>query len=146
MRGVELEGQDRLTDLARLAEAAPSALERLAALRELASAVAAETLTAVDAAREDGESWSRIGDALGVSKQAARQRFTRRETVAPDRRREARRAADRPPSGRGLSRVAWRSLASMARAALGLTGRRIWRWICRTWTGAFGTTSDDGAG
>jgi hypothetical protein len=56
-------------------------VEDLADLREIAKAVAeiaaAEERLAelVRDARENGRSWGRIGMALGVSKQAARQRF-----------------------------------------------------------------------
>ena len=57
--------------------AAGSALEALAAARELSGATDAALRTAVDRARAAGQSWSRIGDVLGTTRQAAFQRFGR---------------------------------------------------------------------
>jgi hypothetical protein len=54
-----------------------------AAVRDVADAEA-QLANAVRIARENGRSWGRIGMALGVSKQAARQRFGA-ETSAPRR-------------------------------------------------------------
>ena len=54
-----------------------SALEALAAARELSGATDAALRAAVDWARAAGQSWSRIGDVLGTTRQAAFQRFGR---------------------------------------------------------------------
>lgn len=54
-----------------------SALEALAAARELSGATDAALRAAVDRARAAGQSWSRIGDVLGTTRQAAFQRFGR---------------------------------------------------------------------
>ena len=57
--------------------AAGSALDALAAPRELSGATDAALRAAVDRARAAGQSWSRIGDVLGTTRQAAFQRFGR---------------------------------------------------------------------
>lgn len=54
-----------------------SALEALAAARELSGATDAALRAAVGRARAAGQSWSRIGDVLGTTRQAAFQRFGR---------------------------------------------------------------------
>jgi hypothetical protein len=54
-----------------------SALEALVAARELSGATDAALRAAVDRARAAGQSWSRIGDVLGTTRQAAFQRFGR---------------------------------------------------------------------
>ncbi|MGI8447368.1 MAG: hypothetical protein ACR2MP_09355 [Streptosporangiaceae bacterium] len=54
-----------------------SPLEALAAARELSGATDAALRAAVDQARTAGQSWSRIGDVLGTTRQAAFQRFGR---------------------------------------------------------------------
>lgn len=49
-------------------------------LRNLSAAVAnvqSEIQRSVEKLREEGMSWAQIGDALGVSKQAAQQRYSR---------------------------------------------------------------------
>lgn len=50
-------------------------LEAVEALANLSSAVVAATKRAADAAWRNGYSYTQIGDALGISRQAARQRF-----------------------------------------------------------------------
>jgi acyl-CoA reductase-like NAD-dependent aldehyde dehydrogenase len=65
-----------------------SPLEVLAAARELSGATDAALRAAVDRARAAGQSWSRIGEVLGTTRQAAFQRFGR-----PD-------LAGDPPRGR----------------------------------------------
>jgi hypothetical protein len=61
---------DDLSDLRAVATAAEATREDEARLRE-----------AVETARAHGRSWNHIGAALGVSRQAARQRFSREETT-----------------------------------------------------------------
>lgn len=64
--------------------------EDIAALQEVG--IAANALddarsrlqSAVDSARDVGLSWARIGTVLGVSRQAAEQRFGRRRASTPD--------------------------------------------------------------
>ena len=60
---------DDLEDLRAIAEAADKARDDEARLRE-----------SVERAREGGRSWNHIAIALGVSRQAARQRFGRSQT------------------------------------------------------------------
>jgi hypothetical protein len=58
--------------------------EDLRAIAEVADAMAsdeARLTEAVERARAHGRSWTRIGVALGVSRQAARQRFARKSSV-----------------------------------------------------------------
>jgi hypothetical protein len=59
--------------LARFAELEP--LARLRALQNVRQAVADVELDAVVAARNDGRTWSQIGQALGITRQAAQERF-----------------------------------------------------------------------
>jgi hypothetical protein len=54
-----------------------SALEALAGGRGLSGAADAALRAAVDRARAAGQSWSRIGNVLGTTRQAAFQRFGR---------------------------------------------------------------------
>lgn len=61
---------DDLNDLQAVAKAAEATREEDARLRE-----------AVEVARAHGRSWNHIAVALGVSRQAARQRFKRAETT-----------------------------------------------------------------
>ena len=61
---------DDLSDLRAVATAAEATREDEARLRE-----------AVETARAHGRSWNHIAAALGVSRQAARQRFSREETT-----------------------------------------------------------------
>jgi len=61
---------DDLSDLRAVATAAEASREDEARLRE-----------AVETARAHGRSWNHIAIALGVSRQAARQRFRRAETT-----------------------------------------------------------------
>lgn len=51
-------------------------LQQVAAVSEAVRANEARLRQAVDAARTRGRSWNQIAVALGVSRQAARQRFT----------------------------------------------------------------------
>ena len=52
-----------------------SAFRRIVAAREAVEAAEAELRAAVAAAREAGDSWTVIGAALDVSRQAAHERF-----------------------------------------------------------------------
>lgn len=65
---------DRLTPAARPARDA-SAFRRIIAARKAVEAAEAELADAVAAAREAGDSWTVIGAALDVSRQAAHERF-----------------------------------------------------------------------
>jgi hypothetical protein len=65
--------------------ATASPLEALAAARELSGATDAALRAAVDRARSAGQSWSRIGDVLGTTRQAAFQRFGRPDLAADPR-------------------------------------------------------------
>lgn len=86
----------------RAASEAP--LDRLTAAISTAAELRAEADSAVDhyvaSARQSGHSWTEIGDRLGVSKQAARERFSDqvltsgRERFTPRLRRSVSRAAD----------------------------------------------------
>ena len=58
-----------------------SPLEAVAAARELSCATDAALRTSVDRARAAGHSWSRIGEVLGTTRQAAFQRFGARPAV-----------------------------------------------------------------
>jgi hypothetical protein len=59
-----------------------SALEALAAARELSGATDTALRAAVDRARAAGQSWGRIGEVLGTTRQAAFQRFGRPDLAA----------------------------------------------------------------
>ena len=63
-------------ELSRPGPGAP--LAAVAAARELSAATDAALQAAVDRARAAGNSWKRIGDVLGTTRQAAFQRFGRR--------------------------------------------------------------------
>lgn len=56
-------------------EDAESELEHVAALAELNELVAGYLSSAVTSARDSGETWSAIGEALGMSRQGAWRRF-----------------------------------------------------------------------
>lgn len=62
-------------DPADLREADTASLRRIADLASRSRAVDSELAAAVTAARSDGRSWSAIGAMLGVSKQAAQQKY-----------------------------------------------------------------------
>lgn len=66
-----LERVDPVTHTARDA----SHFRRMVAARKAVEAADAELLTAVQEARADGDSWTTIAVALGVSRRAAQQRF-----------------------------------------------------------------------
>lgn len=55
-----------------------AAFTRLVAARQLVEQADSELRAAVDAARAEGDSWTVIGAALGVSRQSAHERFGRR--------------------------------------------------------------------
>lgn len=60
----------------------PAPLERLAELRELSDAVARAVTKTVATARDGGASWAQIGARLGITRQAAQQRFSPRRPGA----------------------------------------------------------------
>src|SRR5918995_5634856 len=68
--------------VARIEQSAESPLQRLDEAIALGEELAVEADRVTDhfvgQARENGESWTSIGDRLGVSKQAARKRFAER--------------------------------------------------------------------
>ena len=66
---------DHLAEIRRLAEQSSDGLTRLDAIFEGTKYWTEVLVTAVTLAREQGASWKDIGDALGVSPQAAHQRF-----------------------------------------------------------------------
>jgi hypothetical protein len=71
---------DSLFTLERLAETSRIAgngdlLDMLGALRTVELAVSAARRAVVAEAREAGTTWEEIGDALGITRQAAQQRF-----------------------------------------------------------------------
>ena len=53
-----------------------SPLERLKACDSMRRHLRAFELTLVEDGRDDGTTWEDVGDALGITKQAAAQRFT----------------------------------------------------------------------
>lgn len=72
-----LERVDPVTHTARDA----SHFRRMVAARKAVEAADAELLTAVQEARADGDSWTTIAVALGVSRRAAQQRFGGKASV-----------------------------------------------------------------
>jgi DNA-directed RNA polymerase specialized sigma24 family protein len=77
------EGSTRFEQLADELDPEKARVERTDDLREIAAAASeavradeARLREAVELARERGRSWNEIGVALGVSRQAARQRFS----------------------------------------------------------------------
>jgi ATP-dependent Clp protease ATP-binding subunit ClpX len=58
-------------------------LEALAVLQLLSESMTDAMLPHVEAARDRGETWAEIGDALGISRQAAWMRFARTAADAP---------------------------------------------------------------
>lgn len=76
-------GQETLTELAAAALLTADALERVGALGALGRAAEIALRASVASARDEGQSWAAIAERLGVSKQAAAQRF------GPPRRRRA---------------------------------------------------------
>ena len=70
---------DKLTTAAGIAATADddylTPLERVHAIRRLAETVESALRTAVADARADGASWGQIGTGLGVTRQAAQQRY-----------------------------------------------------------------------
>lgn len=72
-----------------------SHFRRIVAARKAIAAADAELTAAVEAARAAGDSWTVIGMALDVSKQAAEQRFGRSGKVSSPRRSAANKAPPR---------------------------------------------------
>lgn len=80
----ETERAERLLEALDPATGEAQNIEDLRAVAVAADAVAAgeaRLTEAVEIARAHGRSWTRIGDALGVSRQAARQRFADKTSV-----------------------------------------------------------------
>ncbi len=69
------ERQAELTDIAATLDAERDPLARLRLLRSLELATRSLIESTVESARTDRVSWSQIGGALGMSKQAAAQRY-----------------------------------------------------------------------
>jgi hypothetical protein len=76
----DLDAQPTLTVLADAVDNAAGPLARLRALQDLLDAATAASAQAVSAARADGTTWQEVGGALGISRQAAQQRYGRRTT------------------------------------------------------------------
>lgn len=113
----------QLEDLVAIAAAHSNSvdpLDRLAAAAQLRDALdeRAEAVLDhfVDEARQAGCSWSEVGSALGVSKQAAQQRHTATDSIA--RRLLSRIAAPRSESGGFRSGGLFRRFTSAARGAI----------------------------
>jgi|GEM_PF-1265549 len=68
-------GEDSIRDALRALEAAKAPLDALDAARRLREAGEALERDAVQAARREGVSWSKIGSLYGLTKQGAQQRF-----------------------------------------------------------------------
>lgn len=100
--------------------AAGSPMDAMAAARELSRVTDVALRAAVDRARATGHSWSRIGEVLGTTRQAAFQRFGR--------------PVD-PHTGTPMARAAAPELADRAAALLGcfVTGR--WEEARQEFTG-----------
>lgn len=84
MTMTETERAERLLDALDPAVAPADDTEDLRVIAEAADAVAADDArlaAAIEHARAHGRSWTRIAVALGVSRQAARQRFGRKTAV-----------------------------------------------------------------
>ena len=120
-----------MTGLARRVDAAEDVLVRLEALRDVTRAASEATGAAVAAARAAGVSWQRVGDALGVSRQAASQRFGARQ-LSPGRATDAAKegAATARESGRSTPRRTSTAEARLSRvwsvwAAVGVTRRAV---------------------
>jgi hypothetical protein len=87
--GPELAEIDRLVadviriraDGRRSRSGAERSMATLAALAAVESSVQRRIEDAVAAGREQGSSWARVGEALGMSRQAAHERFARRLSV-----------------------------------------------------------------
>jgi len=60
-----------------------SHMRRIIAANEALDTAQAELRDAVNAAREAGDSWAVIGVALGISRQAAQQRFSGAVSIPP---------------------------------------------------------------
>ena len=111
----EIDRQPTLTDLARRLETAADPLDRLGHIRLLREALKATEDATVQEARAADASWTAIGESLGVSKQAAAQRFGVRpqptatsagETSASPRRQTGNNAWEvTSPGGRTLLRI-----------------------------------------
>lgn len=56
-------------------------LDHLRALRHAHEAISRATFLMTDAARHEGATWTQIGDALGITRQAVRQAATRRRDL-----------------------------------------------------------------
>lgn len=68
--------QQRIADLATLAAEAATPAEALDSLGLIAFELDRLTRATVAAAREQGDSWATIGEALGTSRQAAWERYS----------------------------------------------------------------------
>jgi hypothetical protein len=106
-------GQPSLTDLASAATAEPDPLGRTEILKALKAAIDCQLQECVRLARERGSSWSQIGMALGMTKQAAAQRFG-----VPAAAKEAPEAATQPPKPSRGRRAASYTLRTRGGTAL----------------------------
>lgn len=108
------DGPLRLTELAAAVDGDPDPLSRLEAIQRLRVEAAA-----VRAAREEGASWEKVGDRIGISKQAANKRFAAgavKDSDAP--------ARANSHDGRRVARAGWEIALPGRRALLHIRPRR----------------------
>lgn len=112
--------QRSLSNLATRLESEANSVERLRVLCLLDTAVRAETRATVEAARRERLTWSEIGASLGISKQAASQRFGTR--IPPGTVDQAGTTAEQltptKPSTRATRAKGWRLLTPGGRTML----------------------------
>lgn len=68
---------EKVAEIRRVAESGAQGLARLDAIRQGTRYWTQVLMTAVALARSQGATWREIGDALGISSQAAHERFTK---------------------------------------------------------------------
>lgn len=111
--------QPTLTQLADQVEGNPVPLGRLAGIRLLRTALDAAEKEAVQAARETNASWAAVGSGLGISRQAANQRF------GPTREADGQaRTSEEVPSRARTPRLGWEIAIPGRRALLHIRPRR----------------------
>ncbi len=114
------ERQSELTNIAAALDAERDPLARLRLLRSLELATRSAIRSSVESARTGHISWSQIGDALGISKQAAAQRHQRAETqtLRDDAEATSRPAIQTQPATKVKPAKRWRVLTPGGRTVL----------------------------